>query len=52
MSFGAHLLHLDNPIKTLCSRSVTDSTLVFGTISSGSNPDGSAKNIKIVLAVL
>ena len=26
-----------------CSRGVMDSTMVFGTISSGSNPDGSTK---------
>ena len=30
----------------LCSRGVMDSTMVFGTISSGSNPDGSAKVLK------
>ncbi len=32
----------------ICSRGVMDSTMVFGTISSGSNPDGSTNYNKKV----
>lgn len=30
---------------SFCSRGVTDNTMVFGTIDSGSIPDGSATNL-------